>query len=85
MPGKQKRKRERSINQQENFCFFCWGTMLPSALDHEDSACCVNLDPPGAPWKSFMHWPRFVAAHVRCAREFNEMRFPGQTFALVAS
>ena len=82
MPGKKKRKRERAVQQQDNFCFFCWKSMEESLLDLPDSACLVSLDPPGAPWEPYMHWPRFVAAHVRCASEINDMRQASEGYVL---
>jgi hypothetical protein len=85
LPTKKTRKREKAVQQQENFCYFCWTPMLPASLEHDDSACLVNLDPDGAPWRRFMHWPRHVAAHVRCATDINEMRQPGKSFSLAAA
>lgn len=71
-----KRKRERAIRQQHNFCFFCWEPMAESSLDLPESAVLISLDPDGAPWPRFMTWPRFVAGHRECAGDFNDARQP---------
>lgn len=84
MPGKKQRKRERAADRQNNFCFLCWKPMLPAGAELDDSACLLSLDPPGAPWPTFMQGHRHVAVHVRCAGDFNDLRQPGKSFSVAA-